>query len=100
MRKKQSWYYTYDNLVIPLPKTRGHGQTVMGAISTHKDRFFYQVLRSTSNEEFRKFASFLVRQLPDRGHYQRKPILVMDNHAAHVNSRNLAILRTGFNVLF
>lgn len=100
-RKAATWFQASKSFAVPRSARRGHGQTLFGAINNKNGRFVYYVGLATSISDFKAFLeTTLIPELPQRARYQRKPILVLDNHSSHKNKEVLSIMRRHFRVVF
>ena len=89
-----------EKFIVPAPKTRGKGWTVYGAVSTclrYRNSYF-EIGKSTNKIEFSSFIENLAKQVKAE-HREPKPLLVLDNHAAHKGNR-VDLMKQYFTVQF
>ena len=85
-------------MLIPLPKTRGKGFTVIGGLgSCIRGGFFGKIIRSTNKEDFVDFLESLATNLLNT---ECKPWIVLDNHTAHHSHIGKEALERLFRPLF
>ena len=70
--------------------------TVYGAVCKAPPRPIFWTSHTTNAPEFGRFIDYLIEKT---SHLER-PILVLDNHRAHLTTDNLAKMRPHFEVVF
>ena len=100
MRQKCVWHSRDSKPIIDSPKVRGSGWTVYGAVSTclRNRNSYFEIGKSTNKIEFRAFIENLGKQITAK-YRNPKPLLVLDNHAAHKGDR-LEVMLKYFRVAF
>ena len=71
--------------------------TVIGAVGNCLPRVFVMTATSTNGVNFKRFLEALAEKTR---HLRRRPILVLDNHAAHKAKINQPLLQKHFQVEF
>ena len=61
-----------------LPKERGSNLTIIGAITSKKDKIYHEIYNSTNIDNFKDFLIKLDNEIE-----LKDKVIVLDNHRAH-----------------
>jgi hypothetical protein len=80
IRNRRTWSYDDERVAQPISNTRFSGVTLFGAIGKCLKHPVFMTAESTSSIAFQLFVESLCSSIKEG---EAKPVLLMDNHAAH-----------------
>jgi DDE superfamily endonuclease len=97
MRNRRTWSYNDERVSKPISNTRYSGVTLFGAIGKCLKHPVFMTAESTSSISFQLFIESLCASLKDN---VDKPVLLMDNHAAHFNKSTHDLIKEYFTAVY